>query len=396
MINLAKLLKYSRLTPVYKEFFMKIMQIVGTRPNFMKAAPIIRELTRRNVDCIFVHTGQHFDENMSKVFFEDLDLPEPNVYLNAVSGSHSQQTASIMLKMEPIISSEAPDLVIVVGDVNSTIAAALCSVKMKVPVAHVEAGYRSGDMSMPEEINRIVVDHISQMLFAPTEDAVDNLVKEGVETERIFFVGNIMAETLIRFRDRAKESVILEYLNLIPKSYSLATIHRAENVDDTKRLESIMSALAESPMPTVLPLHPRTRGKIVGGPLSKYLRTGILITPPLGYLDFMKLLDNASLVLTDSGGVQEEALLLSIPCVTLRYNTERTITVKLGANRLVGAEKGLILDAIQNALSTDRKGIPRPAFWDDCVAQRIIDAIFSNQHMLAIEPPRFLNYQLAV
>lgn len=365
---------------------MKIMQVVGTRPNFMKAAPIIRELTKKNIDYIFVHTGQHFDENMSQVFFKDLGLPEPDIYLGIDSGSHAQQTAEIMIKMEPTILSEKPDLVMVVGDVNSTVAAALCSVKMKVPVAHVEAGYRSGDLSMPEEINRIIVDHISQILFVPTEDAADNLVREGIGQQRIFFTGNIMAETLIKSRERASERPILNELNLSPKYYALATVHRAENVDNVDRLSSIMDSFIESPIPVILPLHPRTRNRLDNEAISRYKAAGVQIIPPLGYLDFIKLMDNAKFILTDSGGIQEEALLLSVPCITLRYNTERTLTVKLGANRLVGAEKELISKAIKDTVSMGKEAVPAPPLWDDKVAQRIIDAIFANQSLLMINP----------
>ncbi len=367
---------------------MKIMQIVGTRPNFIKVAPIIQKLVDRGIDHVFVHTGQHFDENMSKVFFKDLDLPEPDVYLGAGSKSGVQQIANIMLGLEPIIISEKPDLVIVVGDVNSTLAAALCASKTGTPVAHVEAGYRSSDLSMPEEINRIVVDHIAQILFAPTEDAVENLKKEGVEERRIFFVGNIMAETLIKFKDKANESRILNKLKLSPKTYALATIHRAENVDNSERLESIMSALAESPIPVILPLHPRTKKQLDKAFISERSKARVRIISPLGYLDFMKLQSNARLVLTDSGGIQEEALLLSVPCITLRYNTERIITVELGANRLVGAEKELILEAVDEILLGDREIINTPPFWDNKVAHRVVNAVLENRSLLEVVPYR--------
>lgn len=365
---------------------MKIMQVVGTRPNFMKAAPIIRELSSKGLNHVFVHTGQHFDESMSKVFFDDLNLPEPDIYLGIGSGSHAKQTADIMLKLEPVILSEKPDLVVVVGDVNSTLAAALCAIKTKTPVAHVEAGYRSGDTSMPEEINRIVVDRISQMLFAPTKDSVDNLLKEGIERSRVFFVGNVMAETLIRFREKAKVQSILDNLVLVPKSYALATVHRAENVDSIERLKSIMDAFATSPIPVILPLHPRTEKELGREAIKRYVRAGVRITPPLGYLDFIRLLDNARFVLTDSGGVQEEALLLSVPCMTLRYNTERVITVKLGANRLVGANKRLIEEAIEHIMQDNTTTFIAPQFWDDRVAERIADIIIENNELLAVEP----------
>lgn len=363
---------------------MKIMQVVGTRPNFIKAAPIIQELINRGIDHVFVHTGQHFNDNMSKVFFEDFNLPEPFIYLNAGSKNGAQQIANIILRLEPAIISEKPNLVIVVGDVNSTLAAALCAIKTGTPVAHVEAGYRSGDLSMPEEVNRIVVDHISQILFAPTEDAVENLKREGVEERRIFFVGNIMAETLIKFKDKANESRILEKLDLRAKSYALATIHRAENVDNRERLESIMSALAESPIPVILPLHPRTQKQLDKAFISDNPKAGVRVISPLGYLDFLKLQSNARLVLTDSGGIQEEALLLSVPCITLRYNTERIITVKFGANRLVGAEKKLILEAVGEILLDDSTTISRPTLWDDKVACRIVGAILENRNLLEI------------
>lgn len=372
---------------------MKIMQVVGARPNFMKAAPIIFELSNRNEDYVFVHTGQHFDEGMSRVFFRDLGLPEPDIHLGACASSSIKQITDIMLKLERAIKSERPDLVIVVGDVNSTLAAALSSIKLGVPVAHVEAGYRSGDMSMPEEINRIVVDHISQILFTPTEDAADNLVREGIQRKRVFFVGNLMAETLLRFRSVAKKQAILQKLKLSPKAYALATVHRAENVDCAERLDSLMSTLVESPIPVVLPLHPRTSKKLGQETISRYIQAGLRIVEPLGYLDFIKLLDNAKLMLTDSGGIQEEALMLSVPCLTLRYNTERILTVKLGANKLVGTDRKLILESIQDLLSSEESVFKAPLFWDAKVAERILDVIFDNRDLLMVEPQTSIESQ---
>lgn len=377
---------------------MKIMNVVGTRPNFMKIAPILREMQRypATFEPILVHTGQHYHHEMSRVFFRDLDLPEPDIYLGIGSGTQAEQTAKVMIELEKVLIGENPDLVIVVGDVNSTLAAALSAVKLHIPVAHVEAGLRSRDRGMPEEINRVLTDALSDYLFAPSLDAGENLRKEGIPNERIFFVGNVMVDTLLYSKDKARLSDILVKLNLVSKGasrkgdYALLTLHRPGNVDDKKTLEGILSVLSEikKKIRIVFPIHPRTRRKLDEFGLQSFLSTSIqwnpevqsidwesdsvIVTSPLAYLDFLKLEMEARFIMTDSGGIQEEATVLGVPCLTLRGTTERPVTVAEGTNVVVGNDGKRIFEEVSRILRGKRKRGKLPRFWDGRAAIRIV------------------------
>jgi UDP-N-acetylglucosamine 2-epimerase (non-hydrolysing) len=354
---------------------MKIIAVAAARPNFMKIAPLMWELNRRPGVCPYlVHTGQHYDARMSKLFFDELHIPRPDVDLGIGSASHAVQTAEVMKRFEPVVLEQQPDLVLVVGDVNSTLACALTAVKLNVPVAHVEAGLRSFDLTMPEEINRIVTDSISRWLFVSESSGLDNLRHEGVAAERIFFVGNVMIDTLLACRQRAETSPILEHLSLPPTGYAVLTMHRPANVDDPAVFARLFSAIErlQRELPIVFPVHPRTRKALAG--LGAGL-PGLKLTEPLGYLDFMKLVAHARLVLTDSGGIQEETTVLGVPCLTLRNNTERPITCEQGTNRLVGLEPERIIEAGLEELARLTVGAKIPELWDGKAAVRIVDAL---------------------
>jgi UDP-N-acetylglucosamine 2-epimerase len=353
---------------------MKILSVVGARPNFVKMAPLARIFKKRGFEHVLVHTGQHYDYNMSSVFFADLDLPSPDRHLGVGSGTHAVQTGRMMAKLEEVLLEESPNLTLVVGDVNSTLAAAIASVKLGIPVAHVEAGYRSFDMRMPEEINRVLVDRISQVLFAPTENAVLNLMNEGMRRESIHFVGNIMIEALLSTMENIRKSEILEHLNIKEKQYCVATIHRPQNVEDRQNLKTILEAFSESPLPVIFPAHPRTREAISKHSLNSVCEEQVRILKPLGYLDFIKLLSSAACVITDSGGVQEEALVLKVPCLTLRETTERVETVEAGANRLCGLDRKKIRKYLAEALEEPWQ-FEVPLFWDDHISERIANII---------------------
>jgi len=372
---------------------MKVLNIVGARPNFMKIAPLMREM-RKHPDVIplLVHTGQHYDVKMAGQFFEDLQIPLPNVSLDVGSGTHAVQTAEVMRRLEPIVEQERPDVVLVVGDVNSTMAAALTSVKLHVPVAHVEAGLRSGDRSMPEEINRIVTDAVSDFLFVTEESGKRNLLSEGVSEKKIFFVGNVMIDSLEASRRMWTHSTILERLELKNTPYAVATLHRPSNVDDIKVLKGLIDTLLEisQRMPIIFPIHPRTKKALEGiGGFGPGLYFGSAPTPsqgvhcmdPIGYLDFMSLIAGARLVLTDSGGIQEETTVLGIPCLTLRENTERPITVTHGTNRVIGAAPSRILTEAMKALDSPRIPLAPPPLWDGHASERIVHVLRDQLHM---------------
>ncbi len=361
---------------------LKVINVVGARPNFMKVAPIVEAMKRREHQFtpLVVHTGQHYDAMMSDAFFRDLELPEPDLFLNVGSGSHAVQTAAVMEKFEPVLLQEKPDWVLVVGDVNSTLACALVCVKLGVKVAHVEAGLRSRDRSMPEEINRLLTDQISDLLFTPSQDADDNLRAEGIPDERIRFVGNVMIDSLLKQVERASNSKIRETLGVAGKDYAVLTLHRPSNVDDRDTLARILNSLEEisQRLPIIFPLHPRTRKTIAEfGMSSRIERTqGLTLIDPLGYLDFLRLYSGARLVLTDSGGIQEETTVLGIPCLTLRENTERPITVEVGTNTIVGSDRGRIISAALAALNSSATENRRvPPLWDGQTADRILDAL---------------------
>ena len=389
---------------------MKIINVVGARPNFMKIAPIIRAVKKHNdtidssqndcseLDAILVHTGQHYDYEMSKVFFEDLDLPKPDIYLNVGSGTHAEQTGRVMIEFEKILSKEKPDLVIVVGDVNSTLACVLASVKLHVPVAHVEAGLRSFDRAMPEEINRLLTDAVSDFLFTPSPDADENLKREGIWEEKIFLVGDVMVDSLFYNLDRAQKSNILVELGLQePNStdesqmltdYAVLTLHRPSNVDDHKALLDIIKALKRisNEIPIIFPIHPRTRKQIellgfkdyfvdLTNNESRITNNGICLLDPLGYLDFLKLMRHSKFIMTDSGGIQEETTVLEIPCLTLRDTTERPITITQGTNILVHNDTERIVAEASKILNGTVKKSSCPELWDGKTAERIVKVI---------------------
>jgi UDP-N-acetylglucosamine 2-epimerase (non-hydrolysing) len=365
---------------------LKVINVVGARPNFMKAAPVVEEMRRRAREFapLLVHTGQHYDRGMSEAFFHDLSLPEPDVYLGVGSGSHAEQTAAVMTSFEPVVLRERPDWVLVVGDVNSTLACALVAIKLGVRVAHVEAGLRSRDRTMPEEINRILTDQIADLLLTPSADADRNLLAEGIPPERIRFVGNVMIDSLFSHLKRAESSGVRERLGLDGSDYAVLTLHRPSNVDERVTFERILGALEEiaGRLPIIFPVHPRTRARLreFGFEERVERNPGLRLIEPLGYLDFLRLYSGARLVLTDSGGIQEETTALGIACLTLRENTERPITVELGTNRLVGTDRERIVGAALEALDEDAErartgGVRLPPLWDGQTAPRILAAL---------------------
>jgi UDP-N-acetylglucosamine 2-epimerase (non-hydrolysing) len=357
---------------------MKAAVVVGARPNFMKAAPLIREFRSRGVVTpILVHTGQHYDENMSRIFFQDLELPEPDIYLGVGSGTHAEQTGRIMIEFEKVALRERPDLIIVVGDVNSTLACSLVGAKELIPVAHVEAGLRSFDLTMPEEINRMATDILSRYCFTTSPEAEVNLRKEGVSGDRIFYVGNIMIDSLLFYIEKAEASGILEELELEKGNYILVTLHRPSNVDDPEVFRGIIGALAElaGDMPVIFPVHPRTR-KIIDSADPPYPRPPSLrLIDPVGYLDFVKAMRYAGVVITDSGGIQEETTVLGVPCLTARENTERPITIDMGTNVLVGTSGEKILSEARRVIEGITGDRQIPPLWDGKTAGRIADVL---------------------
>jgi UDP-N-acetylglucosamine 2-epimerase (non-hydrolysing) len=359
---------------------LKILNVVGARPNFMKVAPLVDAMKRREREFtpLVVHTGQHYDAMMSDAFFKDLELPEPDLYLSVGSGTHAAQTAAVMQRFEPVVLQQQPDWVLVVGDVNSTLACALVCVKLGIKVAHVEAGLRSRDRSMPEEINRLLTDQISDLLFTPSQDADENLRAEGIPDERIRFVGNIMIDSLNKQLERSKNSKIRQELGVADRDYAVLTLHRPSNVDDRETLMRIVGALEAigTRLPIIFPVHPRTRKMIAEMGVKLKDDGGLRLIEPLGYLDFLRLYSGARLVLTDSGGIQEETTVLGIPCLTLRENTERPITVEMGTNTIVGTDPQRITTAAFAALEEGpRRAQSIPPLWDGKTADRILDAL---------------------
>jgi UDP-N-acetylglucosamine 2-epimerase (non-hydrolysing) len=365
---------------------MRVAAVVGARPNFVKIAPLLRAMRARpGVEPLLVHTGQHYDAALAGSFFAELDLPPPDVSLEVGSGSHAHQTAEVMKRFEPALERTRPDLVVVVGDVNSTVAAALTAVKLGIPVAHVEAGLRSFDRGMPEEINRVVTDAISEYLFASEDSAVANLVAEGRDAARIHLVGNVMIDALEAFRPRWERSGIRDRLGVARGGYGLVTLHRPANVDYAPRLAELLGALDEvaARLPLLFPVHPRTRARLValdgegrepavdGAPVPGGPRK-LRCIEPLGYLDFLALMAGARLVLTDSGGIQEETTALGVPCLTLRDTTERPVTLTAGTNRLVGTAPGRVVEEAIRALEAPPPPRDRPPLWDGRAAERIV------------------------
>jgi UDP-N-acetylglucosamine 2-epimerase (non-hydrolysing) len=346
----------------------------------MKIAPLVAALRRRPAafESVLVHTGQHYDEKLSQVFFDELGIPRPDLNLNVGSGSHAQQTAAIMSAFEPVLLERGIDLVLVVGDVNSTIACALVAAKLGVPIAHVEAGLRSFDRRMPEEINRILTDQISDLLFTTEESALENLRREGVEPSRVHFVGNVMIDTLLAHRDRASATTAHTGIGVEPNGYALMTLHRPSNVDDAATFERLMQGLGvvARELPIVFPVHPRTRPTVARSvTAAAMIASGrLLLVDPQGYLDFIGLMQRARVVLTDSGGIQEETTILRVPCLTLRENTERPVTITHGTNQLVGTDPAAIAEAWQRVKRTS-KWPDGPPLWDGRAAERIVDVL---------------------
>jgi len=373
---------------------MKVLCVVGVRPNFMKIAPIINEMDKYNFaysrkevfEYLLVHTGQHYDDNMSNYFFKDLQIPPPDIYLGVGSGTHAEQTAKIMIKFEKLCFQKKPDLVIVVGDVNSTLACSIVSAKLLIPIAHIEAGLRSFDRTMPEEINRRITDSLSEYLFTTCLDANENLRNEGLIENKIYFVGNVMIDTLFKFKKIAK-SKVKRFNKFKTLKYGLLTLHRPSNVDNKTNCQKIFEALIEisKEIPIIFPAHPRTQKIIDEFGFSHFFQKklifnlnqikNIYMIPPLSYLEFIYLMDNAKLVLTDSGGIQEETTVLGIPCLTLRENTERPITIKEGTNILVGSNKDKIIKESFKILNDRGKTGKIPELWDGKASQRIIEII---------------------
>jgi UDP-N-acetylglucosamine 2-epimerase (non-hydrolysing) len=387
---------------------MKIMSIVGARPNFMKVASIARAVHKHNqgagrpqIEHVILHTGQHYDEQMSKLFFRELEIPTPNYNLEVGSGSHAVQTAQIMERFEPVLLKEQPDVLVVVGDVNSTVACALVATKInyngsslrKRPlIAHIEAGLRSRDRDMPEEINRVLTDALSDLLFVTEEEAIANLEQEGIHGHKVHFVGNVMIDTLLCHLEKAKQHNTLSEIldagsNPVLREkfreggapgYGLVTLHRPSNVDSPAALAALMQSIEKisAKIPLVFPLHPRTRNNLDKFGLARSMQDDrILYTEPLGYLQFLNLLRNAALVLTDSGGIQEEATFLGVQCITLRNNTERPVTVTLGTNYLVGTDPAKIEETAFSVIAGNKKAGSTPPFWDGKAGERIVDIL---------------------
>lgn len=360
---------------------MKVANVVGACPNFVKVAPIHRQLEKHpEFTSEIIHTGQHYDEEMSDVFFEELGLPEPDRYLGVGSDTHARQTAEVMVAFEEVLDMASPGLVLVVGDVNSTIAAGLVAQKLGIPVGHVEAGLRSFDRSMPEEINRALTDQLADELFATEPSGIYNLAREGIADDKVHFAGNVMIDSLEAFIDVARKRPILDDLGLDEGNFVAVTLHRPSNVDEEESLRRVHDLLLSigARREVVFPVHPRTKQRLVNFGLWEELRAadGLTLTDPLGYLDFLRLLDGAGVVLTDSGGIQEETTILGTPCLTLRTSTERPVTIEMGTNELVSLREDEILDRLERRLRQGREGeVGRPPLWDGRTAERIVDVL---------------------
>jgi UDP-N-acetylglucosamine 2-epimerase (non-hydrolysing) len=359
---------------------LKVINVVGARPNYMKIAPLCRAMKDDTFFApILVHTGQHYGQEMSDVFFKQLGLPQPDHFLNVGSGSHAKQTAEVMVKFEDVLLKEKPGLVIVVGDVNSTLAGSLVAVKMGIPVAHIESGLRSHDRHMPEEHNRVVTDHITDLLFTTCQEADENLQKEGIAAEKIHFVGNIMIDSLRLLMDDIRASTVREPLEIHRKKYALLTLHRPSNVDDRESLARMLEMvdLVQRDIKLIFSAHPRTLKMLETFGLRQRLTNlkNLVVIDPIGYVDFVNLMMHAELVLTDSGGIQEETTVLQVPCLTLRENTERPITITEGTNILVGTKTENVLAAVRKILAGDKKQGRVPHYWDGQTAGRVVDVL---------------------
>lgn len=360
----------------------KIISVVGARPNFIKIAPVHRSFQKykEEIRHFICHTGQHFDEKMSEIFFDELQMPKPDFYLGIGGGSHAVQTARIMIAFEEILLEEKPDLVIVPGDVNSTLAASLVAAKLNIPVAHVEAGLRSFDRKMPEEINRVLTDEISDYLFVTEKSGLTNLENEGVSRSKIFFTGNVMIDSLVSFMSHINKSKIIDQLSLVRGNFVLATFHRPSNVDEKENLHQLIDAINKisRERKVVFPIHPRTRNNIDKFGLSGKLGDNIIILDPIGYIDFLSLTKNAELVVTDSGGIQEETTFLGVQCITVRDNTERPITSEIGTNHMIGTDLNKVVVAAKLILDGQIKVGSIPEYWDGKASERIVKVIYNS------------------
>jgi UDP-N-acetylglucosamine 2-epimerase (non-hydrolysing) len=354
---------------------MVVCNVVGARPNFMKIAPIVHELRRKNIPQLLVHTGQHYDANMSQVFFDELGMPQPDIYLGVGSDTHARQTARIMTAFEEVCEQRRPGLVVVSGDVNSTLAAALVAAKLHIPVAHVEAGLRSNDREMPEEVNRVLTDHLSELLFTTEQAGDDNLRKEGINGDKIYFVGNCMVDTLLQHVEKAVSLAPWEAYDLTPGHYAVLTLHHPSNVDDCPTFTELMSTISSVSrhLPIVFPVHPRTRSRMTEWNIQT--PPSLLLVEPLPYLPFLGLMAKAKFALTDSGGIQQETTVLKVPCLTLRWNTELPVTVTSGTNRLVGTDPQRIEESVQMIVNGSWKVGDRPPLWDGLASNRIANVI---------------------
>lgn len=369
----------------------KIISVVGARPNFMKVAPIHKAFEKYNIanpdkkiTHLICHTGQHYDEKMSKIFFEELELPKPDYYLGVGSGSHAEQTAKIMIEFEKVLLNENPDLVIVVGDVNSTIACSLTAVKLGIKVAHVEAGLRSNDRTMPEEINRLLTDAIADYLFVTEKSGIDNLKREGVPDDKIFFVGNVMIDSVVNYLPKADKSTIIEKLTKNTKyrtnghiGYVLLTFHRPANVDNNDFLKKLVKVINELAVDRyiIFPVHPRTKANMDKYNITSEMNDNVILTEPIGYIDFLSLTKNADLIITDSGGIQEESTYLGVQCITVRDNTERPVTVNVGTNQLIGTDLEKVKSVGFDVLNGKKKIGKIPDLWDGKAAERMVDIL---------------------
>lgn len=360
---------------------LKIISVVGTRPNFVKISPLVKEMNKHpEIMHLLVHTGQHYNATMSNFFFDDLEIPKPDINLGVGSDSDARQTAKIMFAFEKILLKEKPDLAIVVGDVNSTFAAAVTAKKCGIKVAHVEAGLRSFDMTMPEEINRILTDHVSDFLFTTEESGNKNLINEGIGKDKIFFVGNVMIDTLLSHREKAKKSKkIMDKLKIKKNSYCILTLHRPSNVDKKDSLTCILDILnkIQQKIKIIFPIHPRTLKNIKKFGLNGRIKKlkNLILTEPLGYLDFLHMMNNSKFVITDSGGIQEETTILGVPCITLRDNTERPVTVEQGTNIIVSTDKNKIIKAAEKTINGAKINGRVPKLWDGNASKRIVDIL---------------------
>ena len=354
---------------------MRVLHVVGARPNFMKAAPVYRALAERGHSQVLIHTGQHYDARMSDVFFSQLEIPEPDENLNVGSGSHAQQTAAIMSRFEPVVMAHSPQIVLVYGDVNSTVAAALVCSKLGICVGHVESGLRSFDRTMPEEINRLLTDQLADILFTPSSDGNDNLAREGISPHKVHLVGNVMIDSVVRLLPKAEQEYARLAEELSLDEFGLITLHRPSNVDDEAIFPAMLDVLDQlsSDLPMVFPVHPRTRNR--WPERLAQCNANLRVIDPLGYVEFLALQKHAKLVITDSGGIQEESTFLGVPCLTLRENTERPITVTMGTNILIGHDWNLLREHFHCALHGHHERSLLPPFWDGKAATRIADIL---------------------